>query len=1003
MFCPQCGRELPATEERCPACGTQLPRPSPPPAAATGAPTSAGQTATASGFTAPSGGTETRLPLSSGGPLAVGQAFGPRYHIIRLLGAGGMGAVYQAWDQELGVAVALKVIRPEVMADPEAARDLERRFKRELLLARQVSHKNVVRIHDIGEIDGIKYLTMTYIQGADLASILRKKGRVPVAWALQIAKQVGAGLSAAHEVGVVHRDLKPANVMIDAEDRAVIMDFGIARSVKTGAGVTAATAAGAIVGTIEYMAPEQAMGKFVDRRADLYAFGLMLYDLLVGSRHLTGGESTMGDLMRRMQQAPRSARSLNGDVPEALDRIITQCVQPDPAARYQTATELVADLDRLDAGGQLVQPAVAPPARRWPAVAAVGAATLLLVVAAAGGAWWMTRSRGSPSPATAQRQTVSVLIADFANRTNDRVFDGSLEQALTIAVEGASFVTSYPRATALGIATQIKPSSKLDESMGRLVAVREGINVILAGSIETAGSGYTITVRAVDPAVEQKVLATVTAKASTKPEVLQAMGTVAAKIRTALGDATPESAKLAEAETFTAASLEAVRDYSVAQDLAENNKEEEAIAYYKRAVEQDPNFGRAYSGWAVSAFTLGRQDEATTNWNKALSLMDRMTDREKYRTLGTYYLGVARNYDKAIENYSTLVKLYPADRGHGNLALAYFYIRDFPKALEEGRRAVELYPKSVRFRTNNALYAMYAGDFATAAAEGGRVIDQAPHSETAYLPLAMAALATAKPAEARDAYMRMARAGTPGASLANIGLADLAMYEAGFVEAEATLKVGIVDDEKIRSTAGMAAKSVALAEAYDAQGKIALAVTSAQRALKISRQESVAVPAARALLAGGKEADAKALAVELGAQLQPQSRAYGKIIEGEIALRRRRATDAVDAFSEARRLADVWLARFDLGIAYVEAGHHAEALAELETCQKRRGEATAIFLDDVPTFRYLAPLPYWLGRAQEGLGMKPAADEHYKQFLALRPEPSEDPLAADARKRITGR
>ena len=207
---------------------------------------------------------ETRLmPPSAGprpghgatGPLAVGQNFGSRYHIIRCIGAGGMGAVYQAWDQVLEVAVAVKVIRTDSIEDPLMAAELERRFKRELLLARKVTHRNVVRIHDIGEIDGIKYITMPYVQGADLATILKRETRLPVDRALVIARQIVAGLGAAHEAGVVHRDLKPANIMIDGDDHALIMDFGIARSTTNATGL-AMTVAGAVIGTVQYMAPE---------------------------------------------------------------------------------------------------------------------------------------------------------------------------------------------------------------------------------------------------------------------------------------------------------------------------------------------------------------------------------------------------------------------------------------------------------------------------------------------------------------------------------------------------------------------------------------------------------------------------------------------------------------------------------------------------------------------------------------------------------------------------
>ena len=291
----------------------------------------------------------TGLPASAGGrskeargPLDNGQQFGSRYHILRELGIGGMGAVYQAYDQELEVAVALKVIRPEVTQSATAAQDIERRFKQELLLARQVTHKNVVRIHDLGEIDGIKYITMPYIKGSDLATVLRNE-RLPVSKVMSLAREIAAGMQAAHEAGVVHRDLKPANVMIEG-DHAVIMDFGIARSTSRGGpavstaaapGVLdqaisddvtryAATIAGEVVGTIEYMAPEQARGEHIDQRADIYAFGLMVYDMLTGRRRSDHAVSAVGELQRRLAQPPPPVRSVVPEVPQALEQLLTR-------------------------------------------------------------------------------------------------------------------------------------------------------------------------------------------------------------------------------------------------------------------------------------------------------------------------------------------------------------------------------------------------------------------------------------------------------------------------------------------------------------------------------------------------------------------------------------------------------------------------------------------------------------------------------------------------------
>ncbi len=275
---------------------------------------------------------ETGGTAARAGPLAVGEAFGDRYRIVELLGAGGMGAVYKAWDAILGIVVAIKVIRPEVLSHPVVARDLESRFKRELLLARMVTHKNVVRIHDLGEINGIKYITMSYVEGVDLDGILKKEGKLPVPRALRIGRRIVAGLRAAHEVEVVHRDLKPSNIMVNVEDEPLIMDFGVARSASAGVpepkhdphsrpklkyqpGVTIP---GTVVGTYDYMAPEQAKGEEVDQRADLYAFGLILYDMLVGPerRKSRTKESTARE--ERTKQAPLSARKLDPGDPGSV-------------------------------------------------------------------------------------------------------------------------------------------------------------------------------------------------------------------------------------------------------------------------------------------------------------------------------------------------------------------------------------------------------------------------------------------------------------------------------------------------------------------------------------------------------------------------------------------------------------------------------------------------------------------------------------------------------------
>jgi tetratricopeptide (TPR) repeat protein len=534
-------------------------------------------------------------------------------------------------------------------------------------------------------------------------------------------------------------------------------------------------------------------------------------------------------------------------------------------------------------------------------------------------------------------------------------------------LEGAPFITNYQRQQARDLADQIKPGSQLNEEAARLVAVREGVKVVLAGSIESAGDGFTLSMRAIDPA-DGKILEDATAEAESRDTVLKAVGSIAAQVREALGDTSLKGGKLADEETFTAASLEAASYYTRAQTLAAQNKDVEALPIYQKAVEADPEFARAYSGWGLSAFKLGQRSEATDKWNQALKLLDRMTERERYRTLGLYYSVVSRNYDKAIENYSQLVTLYPADgAAHNNLAISYFMTLNFQKALEEGQRVLDVYPQDVQFRANYALYAMYASDFKTAVEEAGKVIKADPSYYLAYLPLAMQAMTIPDLAAARQAYERAAGQGAPGASLGSIGLADVAIFDGKPSDAEKILVDGIAADLASNNEQGAAAKRGALAEIYVAQDRQKEARETLRQLTEKAGTNAEWVPAALLHARMGDMARVREIADELRSQLQPQSRAYAKMLDGVVALQEKRAVDAVDALKAATGLADLWLVRYVLGEAYLEAGYPAEAKSEFEACVRRRGEVTSLFLDDTPTYRYYAPVSHQLAAANAQL------------------------------------
>ena len=700
MLCTYCGADTPPALDRCVVCQTPYPPGFAEGATIAGTDADADQTRLAKAGETVAPVTGASIPNVGGVPvLQTGQTFANRYTIIRLLGAGGMAAVYQAWDETLATAVALKLIRFDPTMQPEDIRQLEERFKRELKLARQVTHPNVVRIHDLGEVGRTLYLTMAYVQGSDLSTVLQREGKLPVARLLALARQIVSGLGAAHKAGVVHRDLKPANIMVDAEDHALLMDFGIARSTSgdqalvpdvaighARTDMSLQTMPGAIMGTLEYMAPEQARGEPVDQRTDIYAVGLILYELISGVRPRSG-QGGFAELLARLQKGPPPLREAAPDVPDAVDAIVAKCLELDAAERYATCDELLADLEGLDSEGEPIPAPKRIP--RWKVLSAAAVLGALLVT----GTWWIAASRVPP----AAKPPLPVLIVDFENKSQDTAFQGALEQALGIAMEEAPFVTAYPRRDAARLVSELKLGDKLDAKAGMLVANREGIPVILAGSIEPNRGGYRITVRAVNPDKPDPPLAEATESAPDKSSVLAAVSRAAANIRTDLGDTSPSSAQ--QAETFTAASLDAIREYTIAQDLSANQKDEEAISHYKQAIGHDKEFGRAYAGLAMSLHYLGRRDEAKTSWEDALKLIDRMSKRENRRTMGLYYAGPQRNYEKAIDEYKSLVSDYPADSaGHNNLAVAYFSTLNFKAALDHGQRAIKIYPRSFKYR-----------------------------------------------------------------------------------------------------------------------------------------------------------------------------------------------------------------------------------------------------------------------------------------------------------------
>ena len=924
-----------------------------------------------------------RVPASNPGPirtLAPGTLLAGRYEIVLMLGEGGMGTVYKARDLELDRLVAVKVIRGDLASD---VRTLAR-FKQELILARQITHKNVIRIFDLGTHEGVKFITMEYVEGRDLSHLLEERRCTPDESA-RIVRQVCSALEAAHSENVIHRDLKPQNIMIDDAGRARVMDFGLARSVE----MSGLTQTGAMLGTPLYMSPEQAKGVPSDPRSDLFSLGIIFYELLTGVVPFKA-DTLWGTVLSRTQREPPPPVSVDPSIPHRLSEIAAKCLSIDPAGRYAGAREMGADLDEF-LGQALTQTIIPPPAavrprptRRLRIAAAATVAALLLA-----GGFWSWKFFQAP---TGPHKPVTVLVADITNSTGDSVFDGTLEPMLNLALEGADFITSYDRGQARAAA-----NGKLDEQAARLVAANQGLDALVSGSLVRKGGGYTLSLSAMQ-AVTGKILGRAEGTAPSKDAVMNVLPKLAARVRTALGDPTSNSDQLFAMETLAAASVEAVHQYAVALDSLYRTQYDDARKAFSKATELDPNFGLAYAGLAVVSRNLAQQQEAERYIGLAVSHIGQMTERERYRTRGFHFLLVGDGR-KCVEEYGALLNRYPSDaRALNQLALCSTQLRLMPKAIEEMRRAVEILPKYALFRNNLALYAAYGSDFQTAEQQALQVQQLNPSYAKGYISLAFAQLGQGRLPEAVDTYRKLEKISAWGASNAASGLADLALYEGRFAEAVSILEKGAADDLAAKNSDLAAAKFAALAYAQLSRGQKSAALGAAENALSNSREAKIRFLAGRIFAAAGQPAKARAVAAGLASEMLAEPQADARLIEGEVALEDGKPREAIQKFTEAKALVDTWIGRFDLGRAYLKAGAPTEADSEFDRCIKRRGEAMSLFLDEVPTFGFFPSIYYYRGRVREELKSADFA-ESYRTYLGIRGKAGEDPLLTEVRRR----
>ena len=622
--------------------------------------------------------------------LEIGTVLGGRYEIQKLLGMGGMGAVYKARDVEVDRTVGLKVIRPDLAGNPA----ILARFKQELVLARQVTHRNIIRIYDLNEADGVKFITMEYVEGEDLRTILTREGKVPPKQAINIVRQACLGLQAAHHEGVIHRDLKPSNIMRDASGRVVIMDFGLAKTVQ-GDGMTQT---GMMIGTMEYMSPEQAMGSELDPRSDIFTMGLIFYELLTGNIPFRA-ESAIASLVKRTQERAVPISDVDPTIPPALSMIAGKCLERDPKARYSTAQELTDDLDvfegkrpRSSGAGRpalrtsvfvdpalQTQPAVATTpspvaAKRFPMKrVAIGVAALALVAGIGAAVKW--KFGGGFGGRTSQTAALSLAIVPFYNASGDPSLNwlaSSLSETLSTDIGQSQRVrlVSPSRLQQALRDLHISPQSQLDLSTLKRIAEFTNATTVAYGQYSKFGDQIRINATVYD--LKNDRTFDLKADVPSEKEILGGLDSLASQVRDNLST-DPDVLKDLKGHSryVLTKSVPALRAYDEGLQLSRSGKEQDAAKKFEEAVAEDASFAMAYSKLALTYHNLGFDDKADLASRRAVTLSDNLPSQEKYLIEANNAV-ITNDTTKGISAYEKLTATNPDDTD-SQLALARLY------------------------------------------------------------------------------------------------------------------------------------------------------------------------------------------------------------------------------------------------------------------------------------------------------------------------------------------
>ncbi len=664
------------------------------------------------------------------------------YQLLALLGRGGMGEVHLALDPRLGRKVAIKLLPAEFTPNAERVR----RFAQEARAASALNHPNIITNHEIGEAvtesSSTHYIVTEYVEGETLRQRMANapERRMKLSEAIDVASQIAAALSAAHEAGIIHRDIKPENVMVRRDGLVKALDFGLAKltdqsavTEPDSAAVNHSTASGIVMGTPRYMSPEQARGERVDQRTDIFSLGVMLYEMVAGRAPFVGA-TTSEVIAAILRDAPPPLHEYEPDAPPELERIIGRALDKERAERYQTAEDLLSDLIEVKqqieletklgattfgtppSGGRLrysSQPAEAGTLNTRRRRATVIAIAALVIAVIAGLSAWTYFKR---QPALTEKDTI--LLADFENKTGEEIFDKMLKQGLAIQLEQSPFLNLFPEAQMRYELRQMKrsPNERVTAEVAREICQRQNLKASIAGSLAPLGSHYVMTLEAVN-GQSGEPLANEQAQAESKEQVLGALSQAARRLRERLGES------LSSIQDFdrplqegTTARPEAFKAYSQATELAVSGQLREAIPFFQRAIEIDPEFAHAYSQLAIMYGATGRDSLSAEYAKRSYELKDRAGELEKFRITHKYYKIVPGDLNKAVEVLRLQRRTYPREWvGPQDLAMVYNLLGQSEQAVAEARESIRLNPNFAAPYKNLAQALIRLNRFAEAA------------------------------------------------------------------------------------------------------------------------------------------------------------------------------------------------------------------------------------------------------------------------------------------------